>query len=237
MLQVSDLDAGYGPVTIVSSLTLTLRDREIIGVVAPNGTGKSTLFKAICGLCDVYKGTLEWSVDGEAATVDLRTLSVAQRVRAGVRYVPERSEIFAESSVYDNLQIASEAIARPWSVQDFEEGLGRLFPLLVERRSASADSLSGGQRRMLSVAMALVQEPKLLLVDEPFAGLAPAVVTSLIEVFRGIRNMGVSLAVIDHNLPAILSLSDRIVLLRLGRMHFDRPRTEVSESDILEAFA
>ncbi len=89
---------------------------------------------------------------------------------------------------------------------------------------------------MLSVAMALVQKPRLLLIDEPFAGLAPSVVTSLIEIFRGIRNMGVSLAVIDHNLPAILSLSDRVVLLKLGRLHFDRPRSEVDENDILEAF-
>ncbi len=128
MLQVNDLDAGYGPVTIVRKLTLTLRDREITGVVAPNGTGKSTLFKAISGLCDVYTGALEWTSEIEGSAVNLRSLSIAQRVRAGVRYVPERSEVFAESSVYDNLRTASEAIGRAWSVHEFEGGLGELFP-------------------------------------------------------------------------------------------------------------
>ena len=236
MLRVDHLHAGYGPVTIVRDVSFAVAAGEIVGVVAPNGTGKSTLFKAICGLCDTHAGTVRWSPDPSGPAQDILRYPVAKRVRLGIRYVPERSDVFAELTVYDNLRIAMEAIGESWSEAAFESGIGSLFPLLVERRRAAAQTLSGGQRRMLSLAMALVQRPRLLLVDEPFAGLAPAVVGTLAAVLRGIKDTGVALAVIDHNLGAMLALSDRIVLLRLGAVVFDRPRGEVTEADILAAF-
>ena len=180
---------------------------------------------------------MKYSSGAAADAVDLSAWSVAARVRAGIRYVPERSDVFPGMSVEENVELASLAVGRPWTKSMLEQEIGALFPALIERRHAPAETLCGGQRRMLSLSMALVQEPRLLLIDEPFAGLAPMVVDDLTASLRLISRRGIGVAVIDHNITAILALADRIVLLKLGEVVFDRPREAVQESMILEAFA
>lgn len=235
MLTVEGLRAGYGPVEVLHGVSLDVRAGEILGVMAPNGAGKSTLFKALCGLCDVHAGRIAYA-DG-AERHDITRWPTSTRVRKGIRYVPEKSEVFPDQAVRENLALARLAIGKPALTDALEQEIAAIFPVLSEKRHALAGTLSGGQKRMLSLAMALVQDPKVLLVDEPFAGLAPGIVASLIASLRAIRDLRIAVAVIDHNLSATLSFSDHILMLRLGKVVLDERGAAVSEERILQVFS
>ena len=235
VLSLRDVTAGYGKVEIVRRVSLDLRPAEIIGLIAPNGAGKSTLLRSIAGFCDVQAGAVTYRTEDDGVA-DLVGWSTSRRVREGIRYVPERADLFGRLSVVENLKIAALAVDRNWSDRILDDEITPLFSVIADRYAERAENLSGGQRRALSLAMALVQRPRVLLVDEPFAGLAPAIVETLSQSLLQIRDRGLAMILIDHNLPTVLRTSDRIIVLRLGDMIMDRPRAEVSEDIVLEAF-
>jgi branched-chain amino acid transport system ATP-binding protein len=210
LLSVTDLHVSYGKVEAVSGVSLDMQSGHIVTVIGPNGAGKTTLLAALMGLLP-SKG--ESSYEGQ----DLRLLSTEERVRRGICLVPERRELFTEMTVADNLVLGAytrwsdrEAVQR-----DLQEVYGR-FPRLSERRGQLAGTLSGGERQMLALGRALMAKPRLLLLDEPSLGLAPLIVREIFRIVMGLRELGVSILLVEQNARAALETADYGYVLETG---------------------
>jgi branched-chain amino acid transport system ATP-binding protein len=210
LLSVTDLHVSYGKVEAVSGVSLEVQAGHIVTVIGPNGAGKTTLLAALIGLLP-SKGESWYEAQ------DLRPLSTEERVRRGICLVPERRELFTEMTVADNLVLGAytrwsdrEAVQR-----DLQE-VYRRFPRLSERRSQLAVTLSGGERQMLALGRALMAKPRLLLLDEPSLGLAPLIVREIFRIVRGLRELGVSILLVEQNARAALETADYGYVLETG---------------------
>jgi branched-chain amino acid transport system ATP-binding protein/branched-chain amino acid transport system permease protein len=211
VLRFADVNAFYGKSHILNNATLDVREGEIVGLLGRNGAGKSTLLKTLCGLVPPASGAIE--LYGK----NIAGVSTPDIARMGVSYVPQGRGLFAGMSVSDNLALGrlarrgDEVGGVVWG----EEQVLDLFPQLKDRLSVAADYLSGGEQQMVAVARALSGNTRLLLLDEPFEGLAPAVVQELFRVFDGLRRH-VSIVIVEHNLDQVLALADRVFVLERG---------------------
>jgi len=210
LLSVTDLHVSYGKMEAVSGVSLAMQTGQIVTVIGPNGAGKTTLLAALMGLLP-SKGESWYEAQ------DLRILSTEERVRRGICLVPERRELFTEMTVADNLVLGAytrwrdrEAVRR-----DLQEVYGR-FPRLSERRGQLAGTLSGGERQMLALGRALMAKPRLLLLDEPSLGLAPLIVREIFRIVTGLRELGVSILLVEQNARAALETADYGYVLETG---------------------
>jgi branched-chain amino acid transport system ATP-binding protein len=217
LLSVTDLHVSYGKVEAVSGVSLEMQAGRIVTVIGPNGAGKTTLLAALMGLLP-SKGESWYE------TQDLRILSTEERVRRGICLVPERRELFTEMTVTDNLVLGAytrwrdrEAVQR-----DLQEVYGR-FPRLSERRGQLARTLSGGERQMLALGRALMAKPRLLLLDEPSLGLAPLIVREIFRIVTGLRELGVSILLVEQNARAALETADYGYVLETGSIVHSGP--------------
>jgi branched-chain amino acid transport system ATP-binding protein len=210
LLSVTGLHVNYGKVEAVSGVSLEMQAGHIVTVIGPNGAGKTTLLAALMGLLP-SKGESWYEAQ------DLRILSTEERVRRGICLVPERRELFTEMTVADNLILGAytrwgdrEAVQR-----DLQEVYKR-FPRLSERRGQLARTLSGGERQMLALGRALMAKPRLLLLDEPSLGLAPLIVREIFRIVTGLRELGVSILLVEQNARAALETADYGYVLETG---------------------
>lgn len=209
-LVVDSLSTGYTRAPILRDVSITVGGGEIVGLLGANGAGKTTLLKAIAGLLPAWSGMV---------SLNERNLTKAKpwtRVRAGVAHVPEGRHVFTAMSVADNLAVAalSRGPGPRFGLVDAYE----LFPRLGERRTQRAGSLSGGEQQMLAIARALVTRPRLVLVDEMSAGLAPVISENLVEALTEIRALGVGLLLVEQSPHLIADAVDRVVLLDHGQI-------------------
>jgi len=211
VLRFENVNAFYGKSHILNDATFDVRDGEIVALLGRNGAGKSTLLKTLCGLVKPASGTIEF--DGK----NIAGLPTPDIARMGVGYVPQGRGLFAGMTVADNLALGRLARKTDGStgVVWSEEQILSFFPGLKERMNIAADYLSGGEQQMVAVARALSGNIKLLLLDEPFEGLAPAVVLELFRMFDALREH-VSIVIVEHNLDLVLALADRVFALELG---------------------
>ena len=212
LLDVRDLHAGYGRAEVLHGLNLRARPGEVITVIGPNGAGKSTLLNALMAALPA-RGTVAY--DGNA--VDL--LSLEERVMLGMALVPETRALFATMSVEDNLLLGAYRQFR-LGAKDSAPSLAdvfKLFPRLEERRAQLAGTLSGGERQMLAVGRALMSDPKLLMLDEPSLGLAPAVVESMYETFGRLHREGLTILLAEQSIELALEVSDFATVLQVGK--------------------
>lgn len=217
LLSVTDLHVSYGKVEAVTGVSLEMQAGHIVTVIGPNGAGKTTLLAALMGLLP-SKGESWYEAQ------DLRILSTEERVRRGICLVPERRELFTEMTVADNLVLGAytrwrdrEAVQR-----DLQEVYGR-FPRLSERRRQLAGTLSGGERQMLALGRALMAKPRLLLLDEPSLGLAPLIVREIFRIVTGLRELGVSILLVEQNARAALETADYGYVLETGSIVHSGP--------------
>ena len=209
LLEVRDVVAGYGETEILHGVSIAVEKGRIVTIIGPNGSGKSTLLKTIFGLVQPKKGRV--SFNGE----DITGMAPEVVVRKGLCYVPQTSNIFPSLSIHENLEMG--AFIRTDDFRLRLEEVYNLFPDLAERRKDRAGTLSGGQRQMLAVARALMLDPVLLLLDEPSAGLAPTMATSVFEKILGINSAGVALLLVEQNAREALRLSDWGYILTSGQ--------------------
>ena len=210
MLQVHNLTAGYGPLTVLNDVSLTLPAGARLGVFGHNGAGKTTLLRCIVGALRPREGRVE--VEG----AETGTATVAENVRRGIAFVPQGHNVFPNLTVEQNLRIAGLLFDPSFVTQVFE-----LFPVLAERRQQRAGSMSGGEQQMLALGMALMTKPKWLLLDEPTTGLAPVIVRNVMRRLADINaRMGVGLIVVEQNVPATLKIVDQTLILRSGSVVF-----------------
>jgi branched-chain amino acid transport system ATP-binding protein len=222
LLDLRDVRAGYGSgPDILNGVSMTVGEGQTACIVGPNGAGKSTTLKAIAGLLKARSGDVLF--DGESI-VRLRPDEVLRR---GVCFVPQDRSLFPDMSVRENLAMAGYSIAGKAELNRRIDEALEMFPILAERRTQRARTLSGGQQQMLALARAWIVKPRLLLVDEPSMGLAPQVVQEVFAVIQRFRDVGMSVLLVEHNVTEALDCSDWGYVLDLGRNGFDGPADSI----------
>ena len=221
LLATRDLVAGYVPeVDILNGVSIHVGEGEIVTVIGPNGAGKSTLIKTIFGLLRPRGGTITF--DGD----EISLLKPHECTRRGLSYVPQLDNVFPTLTVEENLEMG--ALDRS-KTQDQMERMYELFPRLGERRTQAAGTMSGGERQMVAMARALMPDPRVLLLDEPSAGLAPAFVDAIFEKVRDVNRAGVTIVMVEQNARRALAMSNRGYVLDLGQDRFEGPGRELLE--------
>ena len=210
VLEATDLVAGYLPdVDILNGCNLTLRRGELVGIIGPNGAGKSTLVKTIFGLVPVRSGTVQLA--GE----DITSLEAHELVARGVGYVPQTRNVFPSLSVVENLEMGLYLRPNVW--KERYAFVCDVFPLLADRARQRAGLLSGGERQMVAMGRALMMDPKVLLLDEPSAGLSPANQDGVFDRIENINDAGISIIMVEQNARTCLQICDRGYVLDQGR--------------------
>ncbi|MDR7392078.1 MAG: ABC transporter ATP-binding protein [Armatimonadota bacterium] len=220
LLEVSDLHAGYDQREVLRGVDLFVRRAEIVVMIGPNGAGKSTLLRTVFGFLRPQRG--EVRLDGEP----LGGLSPPEVLRRGVCYVMQGYSVLPNLSVYDNLLLGAY-VRRDRRVREDVERVLERFPILRERRREKARVLSGGERRMLELARVLLLSPKLVLLDEPTLGLAPAVVDQVYGMVHDLRAQGIAFFVVEQNARTALRNADRAYVLEQGRVRFEGRGEEI----------
>ena len=224
LLSAEGIESGYGTVQVLWGAGLGVAAGESVVLLGANGAGKSTLLKVLLGLMPAWRGTIRLA--GE----DVTALRTDRRVRRGLAYMSELG-VFPGLTIEENLRIGGQFAARPQLAARMEE-MYATFPILAERRRALAGGLSGGQRKMLGIAKALAGGPRLLVMDEPSAGLSPLLVQEVLAALGRFRGAGLAFLVAEQNV-AFLDLADRVYTLERGRVGFSGTAAELRANDAL----
>jgi len=225
LLSARDLVSGYNQVQVLWGARLSVRAGESVVLLGVNGAGKTTLLKVLLGLMPAWQGVVRF--DG----ADITRLRTDRRVRRGLSYMSELG-IFPGLTIAENLRIGGQ-FAEPKALARRVEELYAVFPDLAERRGTLAGSLSGGQRKMCGIAKALAGSPRLLVMDEPSAGLSPLFVGAVIQILKQFRGQGLSLLIAEQNV-AFLDLADRVFTLEHGRTGFEGSVAELNADDAVQ---
>ena len=224
MLDLKGINAGYGSFQALFDISLTVNAGEAVSVIGPNGAGKTTLMRVISGMTAPFSG--EMDMEGKS----LSSFPPHQIVELGIAHVPENRRLFPGMTVEDNLKLGAFAkTARGDSAKNLEF-VYELFPRMKERRSQLAGTMSGGEQQMCAIGRAIMSGPKLLLMDEPSAGLAPVVVQQVFSLVRRIREEGYTVLIVEQNVQQVLQVVDRAYLLEAGQL-IDSGKSE----DLLES--
>ncbi len=219
-LEVRSLEAGYDPgLPIVRGASLRVEAGEILAILGPNGAGKSTFVKAVAGLVPVTAG--EVRLQGR----DITRVPAHRMVFEGLAFVPQTENVFANLSIAENLELAAAILRLPRRAA--LEPVYAMFPDLERQRGLLASRLSGGQRQMLAVGRALIARPRVLMLDEPSAGLSPKLVGQVLEQLRRVRDSGVTVVLVEQNVKAALAVADRAAVLVEGRERIVAPTAEL----------
>lgn len=231
MIETRDLIAGYGKAVIIQDINFQAEKGKITAIVGPNGSGKSTFLKTLFGLTNVLSGSV--LLDGE----DITRLPPEVRARKGLGFVFQVNNIFPNLTVWENLEMGAYAREDKERVREDMEKILEMFPVLRERKKQKAGSLSGGEGQMLAMAIALMGKPKLLLLDEPAAALAPKVVTQIFMKIREIVNSGVTVVLVEQHAKRALEFCDIGYVFSSGRIVMKGPGKELlADERFVEAF-
>ncbi len=223
MLKVKNLNSGYGKLHVLYDVSLECKKGEIISVIGPNGAGKTTLLNSIFGIADIYSGSI--IIDGK----DTTRLPAHIISRMGVAYVLQMLNVFAQLTVEENLRI-SAAYSKVKNINKAMEEIYEIFPILKERKKQLAGTLSGGERQMLAISIGLIRNPKILLLDEPTAGLMPLYVKMIANKIKEIRDRkGISIILVEQNVQKALELADKAYVLVSGQIIFEGSPSELQE--------
>ncbi|MDH3463400.1 MAG: ABC transporter ATP-binding protein [Acidimicrobiia bacterium] len=237
MLSLENLEVVYNDVVLVlRGISIEVPDGKIVALLGANGAGKTTTLRAITGLLDIHEGDItkgEIFFDSENITHELPSL----RVQRGISQVMEGRRIFAEMSVEDNLRAGAYINSNGAKVKDAHDRVMSLFPRLAERKNSTAGYLSGGEQQMLAIGRALMQDPKLLILDEPSLGLAPMLVQEVREIIKSINDQGTSVLLIEQNASMALSVAHHGYIMETGKMVMDgSPEKLLKDEDVQEFY-
>ena len=220
LLDATGVRAGYGDTEIIHGVDMRVDAGEVVTIIGPNGSGKSTMMKAIVGIVQASSGEIRFDgrrIDG---------LGADRRIPLGLCYVPQTDNVFPTLTITENLEMGG--FLRSDRLDGRIREMFELFPDLAEKRNAKAGSLSGGQRQMMAIARALMLEPRLLLLDEPTAGLSPLLMETVFGMVRDINATGVAILMVEHNAKKALAISHRGYVLALGEVRLENTGPELA---------
>lgn len=219
LLSISNISTGYGNKQVLFDVSLDVEKGDTVLLIGSNGSGKSTLLKLVYGLLDVWNGTVEY--DGELLHSTSKKTPTHKLIDMGIQYVPQKNELFDDASVLENLQFSLLHLNnRKESVRRIEEVMEQI-PILQKRRKQIAGRLSGGERKMLTLGMVMVNHPKQLLYDEPLAGLSEDNIPTMLEMLGKIRDAGTTMIIVEHRVMEMLPFSASIIGLKIGCIYND----------------
>ena len=222
VLSLNNLYAGYGQTEVLHDMSIFVNPNEIVAIIGPNGAGKSTAMKSVLGLLTINSGNVE--LNGK----DITDTPAAKVVRLGISYVPQTQNVFVNLSVQENLEMG--AWTRPLGIRERLAEMFELFPDLGEKRNQAAGSLSGGQRQMVAMAKALMVDAKILLLDEPTAGLSPKYRGEIFTTIQKIKSTGVPILIVEQNAKQALGVADRGYVLVDGANRYTGKGKELLEN-------
>jgi len=225
LLEVKNLDSGYGFLQVLWDVSLTVKTREFVCLIGPNGAGKSTTLKTICGLVEPKGGTINFkgqSIGGLPGDIVSRK---------GISYISEALNLFTAMTVEENLAMGAYTIKDKKTVQGHLDFVYELFPRLKERQSQFAGTLSGGERKMLAVARGMMSEPSLLLVDEPSLGLAPQLTASVFRALGRLNGEGTTILLVEQNVTKTLQVTERGYILEKGRIVLEGKSSDMAQDE------
>ena len=220
ILKVNNLSTGYGKKQVLFDVSLDIKEGETVLLVGSNGSGKSTLLKTIYGLIDVWGGTIEY--DNELLQSNEHKTPTHKLIQKGIMYIPQKDALFEDMTVEENLRASLVHIGNKKSSKQTVYQVMEQMPILQERRKQLVNRLSGGERKQLSLAMVAANTPKLLLLDEPLAGVSDENVIAVFQLLGQIRNNGVTILVVEHRIQEFFKFADTVVGLKLGHLYSDK---------------
>lgn len=224
MLAVSNLNSGYEKVHILYDINIQCNSSEIVSIIGPNGSGKTTLLKTIVGLTNIYSGTILFN------NIKINNIPSYKIAKIGISYLPQGNNIFPSLSVYENLRIGCY-LCNSKDLKETIDEIFSIFPILREYLAKKASMLSGGERQMLGIAMNLLRKPKLLMLDEPLAGLSPLIAKNILNKLVEIKDkLKIGIIIVEQNISKVLEISDRIYLLASGKIVFSGKNNELLEN-------
>lgn len=232
MLELENVSTFYGSVQALRDVCVEVKEDEVVTIIGANGAGKTTLLKTISGLLPAKRGMIRFN------GTDMTNLASNRIVSLGISLVPEGRQIFPSLSVFDNLQLGGYirlSRGERKSIQKDLEFVFELFPVLKERRSQQAGTLSGGEQQMLAIGRALMSKPKLLLLDEPSMGLAPKVIRSIFEVLKDLHKNGLTILLVEQDAKIALSIADRGYVLQTGRIMLEDKASSLIDNEEVRA--
>ncbi len=227
LLAVAALESGYGKIRVLHGIDFQVAAGEVVALLGPNGAGKSTMLRALSGLLPVNAGYVRF--DGR----DITNATPRESARAGLVHVIEGHRVFTQISVTDNLLLAGYDLSRGERTARIEEALS-FFPEIAAKRNERGGALSGGQQQMLTVAQGLVRRPRLLMLDEPSAGLSPVLVDRVLDVIKQLRKQGTAVLLVEQLLEKALATADRVYALVQGQVVLEAPTSESNLPERLE---
>jgi branched-chain amino acid transport system ATP-binding protein len=228
LLEVRNIDVSYGSTQVLWGVSLSVSDKEIVALMGPNGSGKSTVFKAIIGLVKTTAGTI--THNGQ----DIARVPTHEMAGLGIGLVLERRRLFPSMTVKENLLMGAFHRTARTQIAENLEWVESLFPIVRERRTQAAGKLSGGEQQMVAIARGLMTRPKLLMMDEPFLGLAPLIVDHIVEIIKQINRNGIMVLFNEQNVHLSLSISHRGYLLESGRLVLEGSGEDMLNHDMIK---
>lgn len=220
LLTITQLTAGYGKLEVLHGVNLTVEPGQFVAILGPNGSGKSTLVKSVFGLTRIFDGSILME---RTPLTGLPTERIGEK---GLAYIPQRENVFTGMTIHDNLLLAVRHLKKAAAAQSLDE-VYRLFPILEQRHKQRAGQLSGGERQMLAIALGWLSRPRLMLLDEPSAGLSPLFVKEIFRVLRQLCESGLTLVVVEQNARSVLRWCDYAYLLREGQVAFQGTAADI----------
>ncbi len=232
LLEVAGLSAGYGPVQVIREITLHVDEGEAVALVGANAAGKTTLLRTINGIIHPTAGSVRF------ADRDITALPPHDITRAGIAQAAEGRQLFPDMTVLENLELGAMATTESWDGRDeMRARIVALFPRIGERLEQRAGTMSGGEQQQVAIARALMARPRLLLVDEPSAGLAPVLVQQVFRALREIHAAGTTILLVEQNVPLSLRLAQRAYVIELGRVTLEGTGAELlADPHVREAY-
>jgi branched-chain amino acid transport system ATP-binding protein len=229
MLSLATVSAGYGSFQALFGVSIEVSRGEAVGVIGPNGAGKTTLMRVISGILPMREGTM--MLEGRP----VGGLPAHRMVEQGIAHVPENRRLFPRLSVEENLRIGAFIPSARARYSEQLDWVYNLFPRLKDRRTQLAGTMSGGEQQMCAIARALMSKPKVLLMDEPSAGLAPLIVQQVFELVRRIRAEGLTVLIVEQNVQQVLDVVDRAYLLEIGAIKLSGTSAELKGNSFIRA--
>lgn len=231
LIDIDEVDAGYGENQVLHQLDLSIEADRVNCIIGPNGSGKSTTLKTVCGLVDVWNGTIE--IKGQ----DLSNAHPRDVIEAGVVMLPQGGNVFPDLTVNENLRLGAYLTDDEDELERRFQSAYETFPVLRDRKGSDASQLSGGQQMMVAFGRALMADPDIFLLDEPSAGLAPQLVDDVFEQVERLKENNRDMVIIEQNIRRVLDVADYAYVLDQGQCVFNGPTEELhDESEIIEMY-